>query len=109
MHERLGDCPPPRISPSLLFRWLKVHAPSPDDRGHSAEPTFLPVALPAPVAVKPAAAEARRSSRSTKPSGETTRADAIRIEIELANGRRVRIGTGVDAVTLKQIIDLLEA
>jgi transposase len=96
------------ISPSLLFRWIKVHAPSHDDRGRSAEPTFLPVALPAPVAVKPAVAEARRSERVTKPSRETARVDATRIEIELANGRQVRVGAGVDAATLKQIIDLLE-
>jgi transposase len=96
------------ISPSLLFRWIKVHAPSHDDRGRSAEPTFLPVALLAPVAVQPPAAEARRSERVAKPSRETARVDATRIEIELANGRRVRVGAGVDAATLKQIIDLLE-
>jgi hypothetical protein len=32
-----------------------------------------------------------------------------RIEIELANGRLVRVGAGIDAAALKRILDVLES
>ncbi len=94
------------LSPSLLFRWVKIYAPSGADEVRPAEPTFLPVALSS-VGMEPPAAD-RRSSRGRKSSPEPARAGAARLKIELANGRRERLA-GVDAAMLKQIIDVLES
>jgi hypothetical protein len=42
-----------------------------------------------------------------QPDTERTPCDN-RIEIELGNGRLVRVGTGIDTDVLKRIIDLLD-
>ena len=75
-------------SPSLVFRWMKKLAAATPSRA----PTFVPVMLPAP-AVEPA----MQSS-----------IDVGRIEIELVNGRRVRVAGDVDCAVLKRVIDLLD-
>ncbi|MBL8882362.1 MAG: transposase [Hyphomicrobium sp.] len=97
------------ISPSLLFRWIKVHGPRRGEETANAAPAFLPVALPSPEAVASSGPEKPRSRRN----GRTCRAPSPsvdgRIEIELGNGRLLRVGPGVDAVRLKRLIDLLEA
>jgi transposase len=86
------------ISPSLLFRWIK------DLKPVSPEPaaTFLPVALTAPVSPELTAA--------TKPvkARKAVRIGGDAIEIDLANGRRVRVVGSVDGSALKRIIALLE-
>ncbi|MGO9545747.1 MAG: IS66-like element accessory protein TnpA [Rhodomicrobium sp.] len=65
------------IKPSLLFRWRKLAQQAP-----ASPPAFLPVSLAAPA----------KSSESGCDRGarEATAADS-RIEIELSNGRRVRV------------------
>jgi len=96
------------ISPSLLFRWIKVHGPR---RGEEAKvaPAFLPVALPSPEAVASSGSEKPQSRRNGRTCRAFTPSVDGRIEIELGNGRVLRVGTGVDTVTLKRLIDVLEA
>lgn len=86
------------MKPSLLFRWKNRLA---DEIGGSVEParngqgqSFVPVALPAPTAPSAQAAS------DAQPLGT--------IEIDLNNGRRVRVGGRVDLGLLKRIIDVLE-
>jgi transposase len=94
------------ISPSLLFRWMKDFASADAKTARPAETAFLPVALPAPVV--PRFADGIGGDELAKPSREAPRGGADGIEIELVNGRRVRVGAGVDAAALRRIIDLLE-
>lgn len=96
------------ISPSLLFRWIKVHRAEHGQDVRTVEASFLPVALPAPALPEMPATE-RRTEQRKKPPRPPAASAADCIEIELANGRRVRVGGGVDAAILKQIIDVLEA
>ncbi len=84
------------MKPSLLFRWRKM---AQKEAKPEAAPAFLPVSLAAPAKSGEAGCDHRAS--------ETTAADS-RIEIELANGRRVRVGPGADMGALKRILDLLE-
>jgi transposase len=96
------------ISPSLLFRWIKVHGPR---RGEEAKvaPAFLPVALPSPEAVASSGSEKPQSRRNVRTCRASTPSVDGRIEIELGDGRALRIGTDVDTMTLKRLIDVLEA
>ena len=95
------------IKPSLLFRWRRLAREAPI---HPA--AFMPVtlALP-PVCSEPIAPEASPVRRSPLPAvwpdAEEGRPDD-RIEIELGNGRLVRVGAGVSTDVLKRIIDLLD-
>jgi transposase len=84
------------IKPSLLFRWRKL---AQQEAAPASPPAFLPVSL-----VPPAKSGETGCSRG---AGEATSADS-RIEIELANGRRVRVGPGADMGALKRILDLLD-
>lgn len=76
------------IKPSLLYRWNKEFGQTANVEPTS--PAFVPVALPAP------------TSASHRPNA------AGDIEIDLRNGRRVRVGAGVDPAALKRIIDIVE-
>ena len=80
------------IKPSLLFRWKTIYgdiaAPS-----NSVVPTFVPVALPSPLTPAPISAAPPSCS----------------IEIELAGGRTVRVGSDVDVDALARIVAALEA
>ncbi len=83
------------IKASLLFRWRKLA----QGEAKTAAPAFLPVSLTAP---------ARSGGINCDPSaGEAPAADN-RIEIELANGRRVRVGPGADLNALKRILDIAD-
>ncbi len=84
------------ITPNLLFRWRKA---AQTDAKPAVAPAFLPVSITAPT--KGAEASCDRSA------GEAPAADS-RIEIELANGRRVRVGFGVDLGALKRILDIVD-
>jgi transposase len=97
------------IKPSLLFRWRRLARKA---QPTSAAPALLPVTLALPAACsEPAAAEASPLPSSPLPAArseaEEDRHDD-RIEIELGNGRLVRVGAGVSTDALKRIIDLLE-
>ena len=83
------------IKPSLLFRWRKLAK----NDAKPAAPAFLPVSLTAPAGSGEAACDPS--------AGEAPAADN-RIEIELANGRRVRVGPGADMGALKRILDIAD-
>lgn len=97
------------IKPSLLFRWRRMarNAPAP-----TPESAFIPVtlALPPARAEPPAPAAARSAAGAPSPfSCEAIphHADS-RIEIQLGNGRLVRVGGNVDTQALKRILDALD-
>lgn len=96
------------ISPSLLFRWIKVHGPRRSEAA-KAPPAFLPVALPAPQAVEPSGSAGQPPRGGARPCRAASSSAEGRIEIELCNGRLLRVGGGVDAAALKRLIDVLEA
>jgi transposase len=87
------------IKPSLLFRWRKMVQGAAETQ--SAGPAFLPVAV---------------TNGKDAVSGELPPAsDAAghhlvdsRIEIELGNGRLVRVGADVDIVALKRVLEVLD-
>jgi transposase len=80
-----------RLKPSLLFRWRKL--------AKKPAPTFLPVSLTAPAEKSETKCDCRASEAPTSDS---------RIEIELLNGRRVRVGPGADMSALKRILDIAD-
>ena len=87
------------IKPSLLFRWRKMAQGAPE--AQSAGPAFLPVAV---TNGKDAV------SGGLPPASDTAvpcMADS-RIEIELGNGRLVRVGAGVDISALKRVLEVLD-
>ena len=97
------------LKPSLLFRWRRM-AREGQAAGASGA-AFVPVtlALP-PVSAEgsiPAVAPTSCSDASPCRSADTARADD-HIEIELGNGRLVRIGAGVDMDALKRILTVLD-
>jgi transposase len=83
------------IKPSLLFRWRRMarSAPAP-----TPEAAFIPVTLaPQPARAEPPPSEAVRSAGNALPprSSEAIQHHADnRIEIQLGNGRLVRVGAG---------------
>ena len=83
------------IKPSLLFRWRKLA----QGEAKTAAPAFLLISLTAP---------AKSVETSCDPSANEAPATDNRIEIELANGRRVRLGPGADMGTLKRILDIVD-
>lgn len=81
---------------SLLFRWRRNLGGKPAPPSSSSPPpAFVPLTLPSPM---PAARSAPSFS---------ARADAI--EIVLTSGRIVRVGSGIDVVTLRRLLAALEA
>jgi transposase len=84
------------LSSSLLYRWIKFFKA--DEPVQKA--AFVPIAL-APPAV--AAASAHGSEPLTAPS----RTNGM-IEVVLANGRILRIGSDIDMAVLKRIAAALE-
>lgn len=87
------------IKPSLLFRWKKQFP----DAG--AAPTFSEVTLATPLA--PLAIARDPVERSQAPTGPAIKVDGS-IEVALQNGRRVRVGAGVDVDALVRIVAALE-
>ena len=106
------------IKPALLFRWKKESAAA---RAPSATASFIPVILPTPSgpprdapsprpmrdasAPPPLQLAPPQLAQTARPAAAT---DGATIEIELSNGLRVRVSAGVDAITLKRLITLLE-
>ena len=81
------------ISRSQLLAWRRTLQAE-----RLAEP--VPGFVPAVIVPEPPSA-ATPASRCAKPGDD-------RIEIVLARGRRVIVGTGVDAAALSRVLDLLE-
>lgn len=86
------------VAVSLVFRWRR-QAGLPGKRAEvkKADAVFMPVMLTAP-AVPPKTVEAPAVPAP----------DSGLIEIELANGRRVRLSGPVDVQALKRVIAVLE-
>jgi transposase len=95
------------IKPSLLFRWRRLAR---EAQPSSAVPAFLPATLALPPACsEPVAPEASVAPSSPLPAARPDAEEPDdRIEIELGNGRLVRVGAGVSTDALKRIIDLLD-
>ena len=83
------------IKPSLLFRWRKL---AKNDAKPTA-PAFLPVSVSAPTKSGEIGCDRNDSGVPVADS---------RIEIELLNGRRVRVGPGADMGALKRILDIAD-
>ena len=96
------------IKPSLLFRWRRTAR---EAQAHTSGAVFVPVTLALPLASAetpaPEAAPRICSDAPPCPSAEAVRTDD-RIEIELWNGRLVRVGSGVDTGTLKRVLTVLD-
>jgi transposase len=94
------------IKPSLLFRWRRMARSTPCDPPEAA---FLPVTL----ALPPVMAERTVPKANPHPLSSVHKVAPPctddRIEIELANGRLVRVGAGIDAAALKRILDVLKS
>jgi transposase len=96
------------IKPSLLFRWRRLAR---EVQARPAAPAFVPVTLALPPAcAEPPASEACSANSSMAPVRSDTGQSQCddRIEIELGNGRLVRVATGVDTDVLRRIVDLLD-
>jgi transposase len=96
------------IKPSLLFRWRRLTR---DAKGHRNGPAFIPItlALPAAETAAPAASDPGTSGKSYPPAAEAAQHPADgRIEIELGNGCRIRVGTDADIALLRRVLDVLE-
>ena len=90
------------IHPSVMHRWLKAFArpvltASPTDTSHAF--ATVHIAEPPPMAL--------RQSKATPASSPAPDRDGL-IEIELAGGRRVRVGADVDADALRRVIAVLD-
>jgi transposase len=97
------------IKPSLLFGWRRMAR---EAQAHTSRAVFVPVTLALPpasaAASSPETAPRSRSDVLSCPSADTARTDD-RIEIELGNGRLVRVGSGVDMGALKRILNVLDS
>ena len=81
------------LAPSLLFAWRRLARV----RASEPHPVFLPVQVTTePSSAKPSPAPRRRR----KPLGS--------IEIDLGSGRRLIVGSDVDAAALARVLDVLE-
>ena len=100
------------IHASLLFRWRKTlgsaMGSAPVDAGRAATapvaPSFVPVLLP-----PPASAPATTLAKPSLAGRSGASLDASAIEIVVAGGHTVRVGTDVDLGLLVRIIDALES
>ena len=79
------------VNTNQLFRWRKLYR---DGLLGSVDPNRLTL-VPVTVAAEP------RGGAAPQPAAE-------RIEIELAGGYRVRVGSGVDGGALRLVLDVLE-
>ena len=83
------------IKPSLLFRWKKQFASKPAPDSACAPNSFVPVTL-----ALPSPAPATSAPSVPKPLSL--------IEIEVAGGRKLRVGADIDIGALQRIIAALE-
>jgi transposase len=94
------------IKPSLLFRWRRKAREA--GRTRRGEPTFLSVALAPRTEATEAPVEEPATNEPPQPGPPANRAPDRRIEIELTNGRRIKVGADFEVGALKRILDLLE-
>jgi len=89
------------IHSGQLFRWRREFGTAPASAGEA-----LPAATFVPVVVEPA--YRRLPVRSPAPPSTASNGSSF-IEIMIAQGRVVRVGSSVDTAALVRIIDALEA
>ena len=96
------------IRPNLLFRWRRLAR---EGQARRSAAVFVPVTISPP----PAGAEAIVPQTAPAPSPDAQSCSPIearqtddRIEIELGNGRLVRVGAGIDTSALKRVLDVLD-
>lgn len=96
------------IRPSLLFRWRRLAR---EVQARRSAAVFVPVTISPPPAgaeeMSPQATAMNSSDVQSCPPIEATQTDD-RIEIELGNGRLVRVGAGIDTSALKRVLDVLD-
>ena len=97
------------IRPNLLFCWRRLAR---EDQERKSKAVFVPVTIaPQPMcteAMAPVATpKVSPDASSVCPTTEATQTDD-RIEIELGNGRLVRVGAGVDKGALKRVLDVVD-
>ena len=97
------------IRPNLLFRWRRLAR---EDQERRNEAVFVPVTIAPPLAnteamAPEAAPMISPDALSACPTAGATPTDD-RIEIELGNGRLVRVGAGVDQDALKRVLDVVD-
>jgi transposase len=96
------------IRPNLLFRWRRLAR---EEQEHPSNAVFVPVTVsPLPKSAEAVAPEAASMVSPDLPacSSATTARTDDRIEIELANGRLVRVGSGIDTSALKRVLDVVD-
>ena len=84
------------VSASLVFGWRRLARDGLLGRG---VPALVPVEIVTPVPALPA---------PTAPSVPRPRRSAGLIEIELSQGRRLRVGPDVDGDALRRVLDALD-
>ena len=84
------------VSASLVFGWRRLARDGLLGRG---VPALVPVEIMAPAPALPA---------PTPPSVSRPRRSAGLIEIELSQGRRLRVGPDVDGDALRRVLDALD-
>jgi transposase len=96
------------IRPNLLFRWRRLAR---EVQARRSAAVFVPVTISAPPAgaeeMAPQATAMNSSDAQSCPPIEARQTDD-RIEIELGNGRLVRVGAGIDTSALKRVLDVLD-
>jgi transposase len=90
------------VAQSLLFTWRR-QAREGRLGGPEAVPHLVPVRIAATEAASPPVHPV-----STPPAPARPRRPAGLIEIELGDGRRVRVGRDVDGEALRRVLDVLE-
>jgi transposase len=90
-----------QVSRSLVFAWRRMARKG--QLGIEPSPAFVPVHVEAPVASQPSAPPVRDPRNSP-----LSRRRPGLIEIDLVDGRRVRVDAQFDAEALSRLLDLLE-
>lgn len=97
------------IRPNLLFRWRRLAR---EDQERGSNTAFVPVTITSQSAstavTAPVAAPMISPDASPACSSAATARTDNRIEIELGNGRLVRVGAGVDKDALKRVLDVVD-
>jgi len=91
-----------QVSRALVFAWRRMARTG--QLGTETSPAFVPVHVEVPVASQPSAPPVRDPLRNSPLS----RRRPGLIEIDLVDGRRVRVDAQFDAEALSRLLDLLE-
>jgi transposase len=91
------------IAPSLIFAWRREARGK--ELGEPAAPGLVPVQCAAP---GPTAAHQRAPAEEPPRLARSTAKKTGLIEIDLGDGKRVRVDTDVDADALGRVLDVLE-